>query len=391
MIDLLKYCTTDHQRALVEAVGRAGNQHRAAIELGIDDSNLRKTYKAIKARAAKESLANFGVADDIPIGFSIKGVSTYKEDSNGNRHWLKIDKDKQQQEEAIRGYIEGLMADVEPRKPIKILKTIKHDPDLLTKIYIGDAHIGAYCFAKETKHSDYDSDIAVEMHEVALDYLIDRAEPSETGVIVDVGDYMHSNGLDETTRKGTQVDVDTRHSVVLFKAAMLMRYAVDKALTKFKKVVVVISRGNHNDDSALAIQLAIKFYYERDPRVNVLDSHGYYHYMEFGKWLFGTCHGDKQKPQSLAANMARDMAAAWGRTTHRLWETGHLHTEIVKGYPGVKVKTFAALTPPDGWHASMGYGGDGEMEMITYKKEGGIHSSVMYNIPQPRKEPDVTI
>ncbi len=59
--------------------------------------------------------------------------------------------------------------------------------------------------------------------------------------------------------------------------------------------------------------------------------------------------------------------------------------------PSIVMATLAALTPPDGWHASMGYGGDGEMEMITYKKEGGIHSSVMYNIPQPRKEPDVTI
>jgi hypothetical protein len=395
MIDpkLLEYCTTERQREAIQAVIDIGIIDRAAAKVGMDKSGLRRVIRNLKGKAARAGYApDHGMTHEAAPSFAIKKVSTmYGDDGEIKLQWVQSSPEAEQMQEAVSCYIEGLISEQQARKPVKVSENIKHDPELLTKIYIGDAHIGAYCYAKETKHTDYDSDNAVSMHEKALDYLIDRAEHTETGVIVDVGDYMHANGQSETTFKGTKVDVDTRHSAVMFKAAMLMRYAIEKALLKFKKVIVVIARGNHNDDSAIAIQLAISFYYENEPRVTVPPNHGYYHYMEYGKWLFGTTHGDKQKPASLAANMARDMPEAWGRTTHRLWETGHFHIEQVKTYPGVKVKTFAAITPPDGWHASMGYGGDGEMEMITFRKSGGIHSSLMYDVPQPRTEPDVKI
>ena len=391
MSDLLKWCNTKRQENIILAIQKYGNQHRAAIELGIDGSNLRKTYKAIKARAEKESLANFGVDDSIPIGFSIKGVSTYKEDSNGNRHWLKIDKDKKQQEEAIRDYVEGLTTDLDPAKPAKIAKAIKHDPDLMTGIFIGDAHVGMYAYGKETKHSDFDSDIATVQIRAAVDDLVSKALPTETGMLINVGDLIHMNSQNNQTYSGTALDTDTRYSRILFMAGMTMRYCIDRMLTKFKKVIVVNAKGNHDTDSAVAINLALQFYYSKENRVAVLETDSFYHYIEYGKWLLGVTHGDKQKPESLAGSMARDMPEAWGRTISRMWCAGHLHKDQVKSLPGVKYKVFGALAPPDGWHASHGFLGDGEMEMITFRKSGGIHSTAVYHLPQPRKEPDVTI
>ena len=38
-------------------------------------------------------------------------------------------------------------------------------------------------------------------------------------------------------------------------AAEVMMYSIDKMLGKFKKVVVVVSRGNHNPDAAVAVQI----------------------------------------------------------------------------------------------------------------------------------------
>ena len=107
--------------------------------------------------------------------------------------------------------------------------------------------------------------------------------------------------------------------------------------------------------------------------------------------MLGVTHGDKQKAESLVSSMARDMAEAWGRTTHRLWATGHFHKEMVRTLAGCKHKVFAALPPPDAWHSSRGFSGDGEMEMLTFRKEGGLHSSHVYNIPRPIIEPDVKI
>ncbi len=58
---------------------------------------------------------------------------------------------------------------------------------------------------------------------------------------------------------------------------------------------------------------------------------------------------------------------------------------------GVKHNVFAALTPTDSWHASHGFAGDGEMEMVTFKKSGGIHPTHVFNVPQPQVAPEVRI
>jgi hypothetical protein len=225
----------------------------------------------------------------------------------------------------------------------------------------------------------------------AVYHLIDKAEPAETGLLVNVGDLLHANGRSGTTLKGTPLDVDKTFYTASRAAGMFMRYTIDSMLEKFGKVYVVIVPGNHDGDPAVAIQLMLDFYYDKEPRVVILKNEGFCNYIEYGNWLLGMAHGDKQKPEALVGSMARDMSAAWGRTTHRMWCTGHFHKESVKTLPGCKHKVFGALPPPDSWHASQGYLGDGEMEMLTFRKEGGLHSSHVYNIPQPKHEPDVKI
>jgi len=37
----------------------------------------------------------------------------------------------------------------------------------------------------------------------------------------------------------------------------------------------------------------------------------------------------------------------------------------------------------------MGYGGHGSLEMITFRREGGIYSSHVFNSPMPEAEPDM--
>jgi len=391
---LKEFSITPEQAMLCDAMVETNGKLRAAAKLlGKSHSTLHDTRKRLIERAARAGYApDHDMTKTTPTGYHVRGISTlYDEAGNLKIQWVKTSVDAAQQEENIKDYIKGLCQEITPIKPTEFEKNKAVTPDLLTAIFIGDAHIGMYAYGKETKHSDFDSDIATEQLRTAIDYLVDKAESTETALLVDVGDYMHANGQSNTTYKGTPLDVDTRHDAVMKKAAMCMRHMIDRMLQKFPKVVVVIAKGNHNTDSAGAIRLAIEFYYSREYRVNVLDTHGFYHYIEYGQWLLGIHHGDKQKPESLAGSMARDMSAAWGRTTSRMWCVGHFHKEQVKTLPGVKYKVFAALPPPDSWHASQGYLGDGEMEMLTFRKSGGLYSSHVYSIPQPMHDPDVTI
>jgi hypothetical protein len=389
--DLLKYAT-ERDADLLKHIIEHGNQRAAERATGINRNTLQGALQRTQRAAIKQGYSPaHDMTRTVPAGFHVKGVSTYyDEDGKPRGQWVKSARDKEEQAAALRDFVEGLKADIKPAKP-RPDRRKQYASDLMPSIFIGDAHVGMYAHGDETKHADFDSNIATAQIRDAIDYLVDKAEPAENGLLVDVGDFMHANGSQDTTFSGTKLDVDTRHYSVMRKAAMVMRYSIDAMLRKMKNVTVIIARGNHNTDAAVAVQLMLEFYYEREPRVNILPTEGFYHYLEYGNWLIGVTHGDKQKPESLAGAMARDMAQAWGRTTHRLWATGHFHKEAVKTLPGVKHKVFAALPPPDSWHASHGYAGDGEMEMMTFRKSGGVHSSFVYNIPQPRTEPDVRI
>jgi hypothetical protein len=367
-----------------------GNENASEISriIGMDDSRSRQIVRILKGRAAQKDIPQHN--SQIPDGYQIKGTSTLYKDGQPALQWVKTNQDAERQAELIREFVEGLCESIEPAEP-RPLPDLNHTTDLLSAIFIGDAHIGMQAYASETKHSDFNVDIACEQLRNAVDYLVDRAVPTETGLLVDVGDLLHPNGAMATTLNGTPLDTDQTYYRMMKAAGKVMAYMINKMLTKFRRVIVAVVKGNHNTDPAVGLQIALEFLYSSEPRVQILENDSFYHYIEYGNWLLGLCHGDKQKPESLVANMARDMAGAWGRTTHRMWCTGHFHKESVKTLPGCKHKVFGALPPPDSWHAGQGYLGDGEMEMITFRKEGGVYSSHVYNIPQPRHEPDVKI
>ena len=383
----IDYANTDQQKEVAELMEDGLTGESIAEKVGKDPGNVRKVMALLKQRAAPKSIPEH--SGTIPDGYKIKGTSTlYKTDQG--LQWVKTNEDAERQGEMIKEYIAGLVKDIEPAKPKK--KTLdKYKSDLMPSIFIGDAHIGMQASASETKHSDFNIDIACGQLMDAVYYLIDKAEPAETGLLVNVGDLLHANGRSGTTLKGTPLDVDKTFYAASRAAGMFMRDTIDSMLEKFGKVYVVVVPGNHDGDPAVAIQLMLDFYYDKEPRVVVLKNEGFTNYIEYGNWLLGMAHGDKQKPEALVGSMARDMSAAWGRTTHRMWCTGHFHKESVKTLPGCKHKVFGALPPPDSWHASQGYLGDGEMEMLTFRKEGGLLSSHVYNIPQPKHEPDVKI
>jgi rhodanese-related sulfurtransferase len=388
LLDLL----SERQRVYVEdaAAGLtwpeiAKKNGRAQRVIATSLSNARAKF------AAAGYTETFNATRFVDPGQRITGKSTLTKDDEGNTVWVKTREDKQAEREALHDFIDGLKTTIKQAKPKAAPKNIKYDPSLMSAIVIGDAHLGSRAYGQETRNHDFDTDIATAGIRDAVDNLISRAPDAETGMLVDVGDFMHADSSHNKTFAGTDVDVDTRHYRVKRAAGMVMRYCIDRMLQKYKKVVVVIAKGNHNPNAAEAVQLMMEFYYEKEPRVNVLATQSFFHYIEFGKWLIGINHGDKVKAQKLVSVMARDMSKAWGRTTHRMWMLGHVHHEKMMEYDGCKVKTFGCLAPPDGWHASMGFASESTMEMITFRKEGGTHSVLVYDIPRPDLEPDARI
>ena len=396
MSDLIDYAKTDRQREAVQAWQDCGEVvAKAAGVLGISPSTLRDHIGAVKNFAAAAGYsANWDARRHVPEGEIVIGRSVFTTNSDNEKVWLKTKRTmtEVERDKALQGFVDGLTKGIKPYKPKAKPKAKKFADDLLPTIVIGDAHFGMRADARETKERDYDTKIASTSMLDAIDYLVDAAPASEQCLLVNLGDFIHANGSSGTTFSGTKLDVDTRIEVVLETAAQTFLFAIDKLLTKHKSCVVIMARGNHDSDTAIALALILKFYYSKEKRVTILDPHGFFHTLQFGKNLIAVHHGDKVKADKLASILPRMLPEQWSSTVYRKWLLGHVHHQNLKEHDsGVLTETFSTIAPQDSWHSGAGYGAASAMHQIVFHKDGGEAIRHVYQIRASRKVPDLTL
>ena len=395
-MSLVDYAKTERHREAMQVWEECGrNSARAAGVLGISQSTMRDYVSITKNTAAAAGYSeNWDASRHVPEGEFVIGRSIYTSDDEGNKAWLKTKRTMSEaaRDKALQSFVDGLTKGVKPYKPKAKPKTKKFDSNLLPTIVIGDAHFGMRADARETKARDYDTKMASQDMLAAVDYLVDLAPASEKCLLVNVGDFIHANGSSGTTFGGTKLDVDTRIEVVLETAAQTFLFAIDKLLAKHKSCVVVMARGNHDSDTAIALALILKFYYSKEPRVTILDPHGFFHTVQFGKNLLAVHHGDKVKAVKLGAILPKMLPEQWSETVYRKWLVGHIHHQnAIETDNGVFVEAFGTLAPPDSWHAGAGYGSSSVMNQVVFHRDGGEVLRHVYQIRDSRKVPDLTL
>jgi len=264
--------------------------------------------------------------------------------------------------EALDGYV--------PPKTFPPAPTTS-DADLATLYPLADLHVGLLSWQKETGFN-YDLKIGRKTIETAMGKLIASTPPSKQAVILGLGDLLHADNYQGMTAHSQNIlDVDGRWPRVLTTAAQIVIYTIDLALQKHEQVLVRILPGNHDEQSAIAVTLAVSMYYQNNPRVTVDDDAGRFWWWSWGKVFIGATHGDKAKMKDLPLIMAARNPEAWGKTKFRHVFTGHIHQQSGIELNGVTVESLQAPCAPDAWHTNMGYGAGRSVQAITYHKERG--------------------
>lgn len=146
---------------------------------------------------------------------------------------------------------------------------------------------------------------------------------------------------------------------------------IDSALLHHKHVRVISCVGNHDDTASLFLSIALENTYENETRVTVDSSPTPFHYVQWGKCMFGAHHGHTCKSQALPGVMAADRPKMWGDTEFRYWYTGHIHHDTVKEYAGVKVESFRTLAAKDAYATWGGYRAGQDSKCIVLHKNYG--------------------
>lgn len=311
-----------------------------------------------------------GALRPVPDGYIAKGTSTlYRPDGSISAQWVKTTRDEERLHEMQLRAIASMAAELPklpPRKASGVWRT-----DLLTVYPIGDPHIGMYAWGEETGE-DWDLEIAERVHCGAMRELVHAVPATDTGVVLNLGDMFHYDGLRaETPRSGHALDADGRYAKMIDVGIKILRQCIESALTKHNHVHVMNLPGNHDESSALFMSVALRHMYEREPRVTIEASPSVFQYFRFGKVLLGAHHGHTCKPEKLPGVMATDRARDWGETLYRHWLTGHVHHEFKKEQGGCTVESFNTLAAKDAYAANGGWRSNRTMSAVIYHREFG--------------------
>lgn len=385
-LDSLRPYATTRQAAILDAVIEHGTPTKAAKALGVARGTVTNAMTDVRRKAAAVDPAqhDYGKAP-LPPGFHLRGVSQ-QIDAEGNviTQWVKSVVDPAEDRVAqLLAAVEGI-AEKLPRAPV-VPAPVADRPDILCVYPMGDPHIGMYAWVEETGAS-FDLVTAEAQIAAAVDHLVALAPEGSRALVINVGDFFHSDHQGNTTRKsGHQLDVDTRWSRVLSVGVRIMCRVIDRALERHSVVDVINEIGNHDDHTSIVLGICLAHHYADNPRVRVDTSPAKVHYFRFGRCLIGVTHGDTIKAAQLGPIMATDKPKDWGETEHRYWYTGHVHHESVKEYPGVVVETFRTLAPRDAWHAGQGYRSGQDMRLDIIEAEDGRTNRHIVGIAKIRR------
>lgn len=412
-----QYKTYD-DATLLKAYREYGNKSAAAEALGCDRSTI---HRAVN-RARKAELADRGVspvtgmevtrlsetydaAGDIksfsvghtptaePIaaqqgetlpGFAFKRISTnYSADGRVLQQWEIQSPEEAQKWREVERVLNKRIEQITPIEPTPC--AILHSaPDLMNQMTIADGHVGAMAWGVETGSDNWDLKLSHSTILAGGTWLLDNLPDADEVIIQVLGDFTDTDGyLPATPTSKHILDVDGRFPRIVDVASDIIERLVIHALTRHKKVHLVIMPGNHDPLTAMWMRKMFARIFQNEPRVIVDESIRNVWCMEFGVNMIAAHHGDKIPMPQLPAVFSNDFAPMWGRTTFRYCHTGHLHHKhmvkhVGKQHTGMMVYQHPTISARNAWAAERGYPEARELLGHSYHIRCGMRTTLHF-------------
>ena len=376
-MELTDYALNERHKVIVRLRGKGASWDRIADEVGLNERSVRRAYRAIQRRAAQHGLSpDHDMTHTVPFGYKVKGVSTlYNEDGQLTAQWVKSQADDKARAEALLEAIENASSALPRFKPVKAPKTV--DEDLASLLTITDFHLGMKAW-HASDGEDWDVKIAKDVFLNAINDMLVGSPRSGVGILNQLGDFFHWDGLIPVTPTSQHVLIgtDDRYSKLVEMTIAIMDEAIKMMLGRFGKVVVVQAEGNHDLSSSVWMRKYIKHRFADDDRVEVIDNDFPYYAYLHGHTMLGFHHGHKMRMANLQKLFASEprFREMWGKARHAYIHCGHLHHERVLDDAGCTIEQHPTLAARDHYSSSHGYVSQRGAKVITYdKSDGEIH------------------
>jgi len=368
---LYEWCTV-RQLEVLQAVNKHQGVNAAARALGV-----RQNYISCTIRGVEKKAAIFGYSPQhdlthaVAPGQKLRGASTLyrRGEVEPVLQWVKSTTDEDKREEIMRAAVAAMMQDIPRAEPVQFCGNSVHE---LCNVYtLTDCHVGMKAWGKETG-ADWDLEIAERVLTGAFAHMVKASPRADLAVVAQLGDFLHFDSLvAETPSSKHPLDADSRYSKVVRVAVRTLRATVDEALQHHRRVILLIAEGNHDLSGSVWLRQMFQLLYEREPRVEVIDSELPYYCIRHGETMIGWHHGHLKKMDQLPGLFAAQFPRDWGMTTKRYIHTGHLHHVHEREHSGVTVMQHPTLAARDAWAARGGWISERQVTAVTYSSRFG--------------------
>jgi hypothetical protein len=362
---------TPTQKRYLEAVIEHGSGGKAAAALGVSKNTVNDSLARLKHAAAMKGYApEYDLVHPVAPGQTLAGASTLYKDGKPVMGWVKSrashDAFVALIKEVAQGFVEDIGPMTAPPAPLDF------QADVIPWIQIGDAHLGMLAHANEVGEN-FDLKIAEQEICAAIGILIDELPSCERLVLNDLGDFTHYENFEgETQASRNRLDCDTRFPKMIKVYSRVMRFIVEKALTKARHVDVIVNQGNHSRTNDIWMAELLRVAFGHTGRVHVLNNDSAFIAYRMGNTLVMTHHSDKCRPAQLAHVMTTDFRKDYGETEFHYVDIGHVHhCMVTKEHPGIFVESFNHLAALDKWAHDAGYRNRKSITIVLRSKQYG--------------------
>lgn len=329
--------------------------------------------KEFKYKIRVKELKDLGLEDNdaqaaVLDSLGVKGTSRYYKLEDGGV-WIKTEKEKPDTLEILNSAISAVNKSVNPLKPLK--NRPKVDKDVLALYVLSDFHLGMFSH-KEEAGEDWDLEKGEKFLNKWIDQAIIMTPPAEAGVFLQLGDFLHTDGLEALTPAHKHpLDASARYQKIVDVAIKASKRVISRMLEKHKTVHVIMADANHDPVSSVWLRAMFNKLYKDEPRVTVdMTEHPYYA-IEWGKTSIFAHHGDKRKINDISkvfASLYRDM---FGRTDYSYGHIGHFHHTASSEDQLMDVQIHPTIAAKDAYAARHGWISQRRAKTILYHKDHG--------------------
>lgn len=267
----------------------------------------------------------------------------------------------------------------------KIILNRATDKNNLLELALFDVHFGKLAH-KEEVGEDYDLKIAASRYAKAINVLLSRIKLNDIQrILFPIGqDLINIDNIAGTTTAGTPQDCDSRFHKIIRTVKQVLITTIDK-LAKIAPVDIVITVGNHDEQTSFMLGEMLDAYYHNNSLVNVDNSASLRKYYKFGVNGIMFTHGNREKFNELAMTFAAENPKLWADVSERYVQIGHFHFNKIQTVQreevkGCTIQIIPSLSGNDAWHAGKSYKSLKQAKAFLYNKNEGLIGEFNYTV-----------